>query len=334
MTMMQKILALLIFSISGLQLLSLTMGKYFSLSNLLSLGLEEPPSEVLSKSKENEFQFVEFLPNTVLLSLTNYGYIVLTKNLIMSLERLNLGKYLTVASFEKKASQSLLDMSEFTGRVHQLGSEKATQLASFGTQGFKERAGMRKILAIKWYLSRGHNVLYIDSDIAVLRDFRELFTQSDRASYDAILQDGRGSNLPTPNWFEPCTGFMYLRASSTTLNFTDLEKHAILWNKTRDDQSYLVAEFLPHWNIKQLPKAQFPTGWWLMNVIKTAERLKELSSAKPGTKDDLLYLVHMNYMKGGHIKAQRHREFGTLFYKGPDMLEFLGLDTAGARNPF
>jgi len=274
-------------------------------------------------AKTRDLGFVEFLPNTVLLTLTNTGYIVLTKNLITSLEMLGMGKYLTVASFEARATKSLKEMKEFSGRVHELDQRKASPLATFETPDFKENAGRRKLIAIKWYLSRGHNVFYIDSDIVVLRDFRPVLPKQDLDTYDAILQDGRGSDRPTPNWFEPCTGFMYLRASPTTLNCTDLEKHKLLWDRTRDDQSYLVKEFLPYWNIKQLPKAQFVTGWWVNNVIKDRRSMRR-RMYQNGNKT--LYIVHMNYMKGGVTKARHHWKFGTFFYEGPGVAELLDLE--------
>jgi len=274
--------------------------------------------------KTNDFEFIEFLPNTVLLTLTNTGYLLLTKNLIMSLERIGLGKYLMIASFESKASKSLLEMREFTGKVHKFANNKPTPMAMFETSQFKENAGRRKLIAIRHYLQMGHNVFYVDSDVAVLLDFRKAFSVEDLDTYDAILQDGRGSDLPTPNWFEPCTGFMYLRASPTTLNCTDIEKHKRLWNRTRDDQSYLVREFLPYWKIKQLPKAQFVTGWWMNNVIKTSSHLHRLRCSRG--VNSTLYVVHMNYMRGGVTKLRHHWKFGTLYYEGPGVSELLDLE--------
>jgi len=136
---------------------------------------------------------VEFLPNTVLLSTTTTEFVTLMKNLITSLENLGLGKYLTVVSFEANATQSLKEMKEFTGRVHQLGNEEESATSDL------DFIARQKIIVMEWYLSRGHNILWIDNDIVILRDFRVYLNESDRETYDAILQDGRGTNVSTPN---------------------------------------------------------------------------------------------------------------------------------------
>lgn len=147
---------------------------------------------------------------------------MLTKNLISSLERLGLGKYLVVVSYEGTATKSIQQMNGFSGRVNELANDTAKPIAVFSSKtAFKEMAGSRKIFAIKYYLSRGHHVMFVDSDIAVMRDFRYVLPKKDLETYDIIIQDGRGDGGQANH----CTGFMYLRASPTTLNFTDLEKH-------------------------------------------------------------------------------------------------------------
>jgi len=265
---------------------------------------------------------VEFLPNTVLLSTTTTAFITLTKNLIMSLETIGLGKYLTVVCFEANASQSLKHMAEFTGRVHELGndtefSEKTHNISAV------ECVERQKIIAMKWYLSKGHNVLWIDNDIVVFRDFRVWFNESDRETYDAILQDGRGTNVSAPNWFKPCTGFMYIRASPTTLNFTNLTQHEKLWSRTRETETYLLEGFLPYWKIKQLPIGQFANEWWLLNMIRTRRRIRMLRiSSRP---DRAIYLTHVDDSKGAVAKARQLWRFGTFFYNGPGSTELLDL---------
>jgi len=260
---------------------------------------------------------VDFLPNTVLLSTTTTGFVTLIKNLITSLENLGLGKYLIVVSFEANTTQSLREMKEFTGRVHQLGNEEESSKSD------SDLIARQKIIAIEWYLSRGHNVLWIDNDIVALRDFRLFLNESDRETYDAILQDGRGTNVSTPNWFKPCTGFMYLRASPTTLNFTNLTLHEKLWSETRDSERYLVEGFLPHWKIKQLPKGQFVNEWWLLNMIRSRRRLRMLRIASKISR--AVYLLHVEDSKGAVAKARQQWRFGAFFYDGPGSAELLDI---------
>jgi len=102
------------------------------------LGYEETEEEI----------FLDFMPNTVLLTVCNTGYILLTQNLIMSLERLNLGKYLIVASTEPTALDFLGEMSEFSGSLLTLGNESASGLAKWWYHDkFKERASVTKLKA-------------------------------------------------------------------------------------------------------------------------------------------------------------------------------------------
>jgi len=251
-----------------------------------------------------------FLPNTVLVTVCNTGYLILTKNLIMSLERLNLGKYLIVASTEPEALRVLTEMKEFSGRVLSLGNDSSTELAEWTSHSsFKSRGSVSKLKVFSYFFSRGVNVFYMDSDVAVLQDFREYFSPSDLHYYDLIIQNGSGV-LKYPPQLNPCTGFMFLRASPVTLDFTDLDKYGSAFEQATGDQQYLLDNFLDHWTYKQLPQTRFPNGEYLYYVVKTKEELWR--------KQDRPYIVHMNFVIGGKKKLQKHHQFGTLFY-GPEM---------------
>jgi len=148
-------------------------------------------------------------------------------------------------------------------------------------------------------------VFYIDSDVAVLTDFREYFSPWDLNSYDLIIQNGSSvpSNGKTLNL---CTGFMYLRASPLTLDFTNLEKYGSVFDKATGDQEYLH-KFIKKWKYKQLPQSKFPNGRYLYLIIKTKQKLWEAQETTP-------YIVHMNFVIGGKNKLKKHEKFGTLFY--------------------
>jgi len=83
------------------------------------------------QEEEEEKIFLDFMPNTVLLTVCNTGYLLLTQNLIMSLERIKLGKYLVVASTEPTALDVLGEMNEFSGSLLTLGNESASGLAKW-----------------------------------------------------------------------------------------------------------------------------------------------------------------------------------------------------------
>jgi len=252
---------------------------------------------------------LNFLPNTVLVTVCNTGYLILTKNLIMSLERLNLGKYLIVASTEPEALRLLAEMKEFSGRVLSLGNDSSTELAEWTSHSsFKSRGSVSKLKVFSYFFTRGVNVFYMDSDVAVLQDFREFFSPSDLHYYDLIIQNGSGV-LKYPAKLNPCTGFMFLRASPVTLDFTDLDKYGSVFEQATGDQQYLLDNFLEHWTYKQLPQTRFPSGEYLYYVVKTREELWR--------KQDRPYIVHMNFVIGGRKKLQKHHQFGTLFY-GPE----------------
>jgi len=250
--------------------------------------------------------FLNFLPNTVLTTVCNTGYLALTKNLIISLERLNLGRYLVVASTEPSALNLLLEMEEFSGKLLSIGNDSATELAEwYDHRAFKARGSVAKLAVLRYFLSRGKNVFYLDSDIAVLKDFREFFSPWDLRNYDLIIQNGSGV-LHYPAKLDPCTGFMYLRASPVTLDFVDLDKHSGLFSQATGDQQYLLKNFLNtgSWNYKQLPQTKFPNGEYLYYIVKTKEELRSLSP----------YIVHMNFVVGGNKKLAKHKQYGTLLY--------------------
>jgi len=275
------------------------------LAIILSLIMSRSVANPDRKLDGQQEQFLTFLPNTVLVTVCNTGYIILTKNLIMSLERLNLGKYLIVASTEPEAVRLLTEMKEFSGRVLSLGNESSTEWAAWSNHSiFKARGSVSKLNVLSYFISRGLNVFWMDSDVAVLQDFREFFSPSDLHNYDLIIQDD-ASGLIYRAKSNPCTGFMFLRASPATLDFTNLDKHGSEFDQATGDQQYLRENFIEHWTYKLLPLTRFPNGRYLYNVVKTKEKL--------WTEYDRPYIVHMNWVIG-RKKIQKHRQFGTMFY--------------------
>jgi len=274
--------------------------------SILSLIMSRSVANPDRKLEGWQEQFLTFLPNTVLVTVCNTGYVILTKNLIMSLEKLDLGKYLIVASTEPEALRLITEMNEFSGRVLSLGNESSTELADWSSHSiFKSRGSVSKLKVFSYFLSGGVNVFYMDSDVAVLKDFREYFSPYDLHNYDLIIQNG-SSVLKYPPELNPCTGFMFLRASPTTLDFTNLDKHGSAFEQATGDQQYLLDNFLEHWTYKQLPQTKFPNGEYLYYVVKTKEELWREQN-KP-------YIVHMNFVIGGKKKLQKHIQFGTMFY--------------------
>jgi len=257
--------------------------------------------ELEAPNRQNEFP--EFLPNTVLFTITNKGYTRLAKNLITSLEKLKLGKYLVVVSYEPAAIKVIEEFDSFSGKTLLLGKSKATKWAAHSTEEFKENGSKSKLKALRYFLEKGINVFYIDGDIVVLRDFRDAFTGKDLSTMDVIIQDDYNVLLKKRR-FVPCTGFMYIKYSQKTLKCTDLDAHDLWWKEAKGDQMYLRNFLiLQQWKVKLLPQADFPNGSYLYNRIGTKEALW---ANKP-------YIVHVNYVVGG-TKLTKLREYGILFY--------------------
>jgi len=116
--------------------------------------------------------------------------------------------------------------------------------------------------------------------------------------------------MDNPPKFNPCTGFLYVRASPLTLDLTNINKYKSQFSEATGDQEYILKNFLETGSLKykQLPMKEFPNGSYLYNIIRTKVQLWWSRETEP-------YIVHMNFVVGGKQKLLKHQEFGTLFYR-------------------
>jgi len=116
--------------------------------------------------------------------------------------------------------------------------------------------------------------------------------------------------MDNPPKFNPCTGFLYVRASPVTLDLTNIKKYRTEFDEATGDQEYILKNFLETGRLKfkQLPMPEFPNGSYLYNIIRTKVQLWWSKETEP-------YIVHMNFVVGGEKKLLKHQEYGTLFYR-------------------
>ncbi len=236
---------------------------------------------------------------TLVFTVTSDGYKYYTWNLYKMLQMLKVPWKLCILCLDRESKDFFDRIAQIPSRLYLMPGERVMhkEPVRFATPPFK-RMNRMKIKALQELSQRGdiERLIFIDSDIAVFKDFVPYFT--DALQTEPLLFqcdeniDGshRCSNINACT--NPCTGVIgMLLNSETRPKFKDLYKiEAEPWGSAMTDQDY-IANRLKQLSLSYatLSRTEFPNGIFLAN-----------NKYKEGNP----YLVHFNYIVGKAKQAK------------------------------
>jgi hypothetical protein len=228
-------------------------------------------------------------PHTVLASITNYGYLLYTLNMLKSLKPFGLDKTIMIICLDQKGTQILRRL----GYSVIYADEELPNFCAWNTSGYDKIC----YLKLKWIhtiLSQQKNILLIDGDIVFRKNpLDDLTRWHQEPTVEAWIQNDGNSDSDVRNL---CTGYIFLRSNEKMIALYDCaeggEKYrACAFNN--NDQTYFNHFVKPHCITKALPLEQYPNG----DVFyQNSENLKNSA-----------VLVHFNWVKG-HQKMEKMKE--------------------------
>lgn len=219
--------------------------------------------------------------NTLLVTLTNEGYVNFTLNLIESLKLHHLDKKIVCFCLDKSSYSTLMSK----GYACLLYDVDLQSLSLFNTVNFKKITFL-KFFLIHYLLTLRYNVLFTDGDIIFKRNpIPYILDIVSTGMFDIIIQnddpfiaaENIGQNL--------CTGFFFVQSNERTLDVFSFAKSEArdAFNLCANDQDYFNNFMKSKLRVNVLSQALFPSGYALANI-----------------KDDEAYIVHFNYMVGNN----------------------------------
>jgi Nucleotide-diphospho-sugar transferase len=223
---------------------------------------------------------------TVLVTLTNSGYLLYTLNLLKSLQPYGLDKKVFIVCMDTPVAEALRQRGYHT---HSENREALARFCPWNTKGYDEICYM-KLRTIHKLLSMGRNVLLMDGDVVFRKNPQEAWREWWSAPvYDVYIQNDAQRNQDVTNL---CTGYMWIRATPVTQEAYDCisaegqeryRRHCAFLN---NDQTYFNEYVKPVCRVYALPLEDYPNGkMYMENKARIHDRC---------------VLVHFNWLKGHH----------------------------------
>lgn len=234
---------------------------------------------------------------TVITTVTNYGYLLYTLNMLKSLKQFGLEKKVFIVCIDKKGALILNNLG-YSNVLCIDDSSKQINLEKFcpwNTKGY-DKICYLKLELIYRILNLNKNVLLIDGDIVfkkdLIIDLREWWKDS---RYDVWVQNDSQENRNTENM---CTGYMFIKSSNKLKELYDCVSEIGKRKYTEcafdnNDQSYFNKFVKPMCQFNALPLEKYPNGKMFYDNTAILN-----SSA---------VLVHFNWVKG-HLKMAKMKE--------------------------
>jgi hypothetical protein len=229
---------------------------------------------------------------TILTTVTNYGYLLYTLNMLKSVVPFGLDKKVLVVCMDKKAYQTLYKLGY---QVYCVDENTLGRFCPWNTKGY-DKICYLKLVLIHHLLSLEKHVLLMDGDIVFhknpLDDLRVWWTDK---RYDVWIQNDALQNGNTENL---CTGYMFIKSSDRLQQLYDCvsEQGRFKYESCafdNNDQTYFNQFIKPHCLVNALPLEDYPNGnMFYQNKANIQDSMK---------------LVHFNWVRG-HLKMVKMKE--------------------------
>jgi hypothetical protein len=236
---------------------------------------------------------------TLVFTVTSDGYKFYTWNLYKMLQMLKVPWKLCILCLDRESNDFFNRIAQIPSRLYLMPGDRVLhkEPVRFGTPPFK-RMNRMKIKALQELSQRGdvERLIFIDSDIAVFKDFVPYFTdllQTEPLVFQCDENiDGSFRCSSSSACTNPCTGVIgMLLNSETRPKFKDLYKiESEPWGVAMTDQDYIGSRLKQlSLSYGTLSRTEFPNGIFLPN-----------NKYKEGDP----YLVHFNYIVGKAKQAK------------------------------
>jgi hypothetical protein len=229
---------------------------------------------------------------TIMTTVTNYGYLLYTLNMLKSLKAFNLDMKIFIVCIDKKGSDILRKLGY---NVLCVDDQELSSFSPWNTKGYDKICYLKLELIYK-ILSLNKNVLLIDGDIVFRKDLMiEMREWWKDKVFDVWIQNDAQRNGNTRNM---CTGYVFIKSSDRLIELYDCvseagKKKYLKCAFNNNDQTYFNDFVKPYCIFNPLPVEQYPNG---KMYYENTEELKESP-----------ILVHFNWVHG-HMKMAKMKE--------------------------
>jgi len=229
---------------------------------------------------------------TVITTVTNYGYLLYTLNMLKSLQPFGLDKKILVVCIDNQSSIILKNKGY---HVYCINDSSLQRFAPWNTKGY-DKICYLKLELIYRMLSLNKNVLLIDGDIVFLKNpLDDLCTWMDTINDDVYIQNDSQSNSNTTNM---CTGYLYIKSNKKMMDAYDCvseegKQKYLTCAFDNNDQSYFNTFVKPTCKMNALPLEKYPNG--------------KVFYDNPDIIKHTAVLIHFNWVKG-HLKMAKMKE--------------------------
>ena len=230
---------------------------------------------------------------TVITTVTNYGYLLYTLNMLKSLTAFDLDKKILIVCIDRKGSNILKKLGY---NVFCIDDEQKDlgKFCPWNTKGY-DKICYLKLELIYSVLSLNKNILLIDGDLVFLKNPLDDIKWWIKEEYiDVHVQNDSLENLNTTNL---CTGYMLIKSNDKMINLYDCvsekgRKKYLECAFDNNDQSYFNKFVKPYCTFQALTLMKYPNGQAFYN--------------QPSRKESAV-LIHFNWVHG-HIKMAKMKE--------------------------
>ena len=229
---------------------------------------------------------------TIITSLTNYGYLLYTLNMLKSLEPFGLDKKIFLVCIDKKGATILKRMGY---NVFCVDDNELSKFSPWNTKGY-DKICYLKLELIYRILSLNKNVLLIDGDIVFRKNpLEDMGIWWKDTIYDVWIQNDAQENRNTKNM---CTGYMFIKTSDRLIELYDCisevgQKKYLKCAFDNNDQTYFNNFVKPGCMFNALPLEKYPNG---KMYYDNTDMLNESA-----------IIVHFNWVQG-HLKMAKMKE--------------------------
>jgi len=228
---------------------------------------------------------------TIITTLTNYGYLFYTLNMLKSLKPFGLDKKILVVCIDKKGA-NILRQHGYNTYCADNTNQTLGKFCPWNSKGY-DKICYLKLELIYRVLSLNKNVLLIDGDIVFRKDpLEDIRVWWKDAIYDVWIQNDAQENDNTQNM---CTGYMYIKSSDRLIKLYDCvsdagQKKYLTCAFDNNDQTYFNNFVKPACIFNALPLEKYPNG---KMYYDNTDKL-QISAV----------IVHFNWVHGHHKMAK------------------------------
>lgn len=230
---------------------------------------------------------------TVMTTVTNYGYLLYTLNMLKSLKEFGLDKKVFILAIDTKSCNILKKMGY---NVYSIDNKDLGKFCKWNTAGY-DKICYLKVELIYRILSFNKNILLIDGDIVFRKNpLEDMKIWCNDTIYDVWIQNDAQQNNNTRNM---CTGYMYIKSSDRLIELYDCVSD-IGQNKymrcalDNNDQSYFNKFVKPSCMFSALSLEKYPNG---KMFYENSDKITETA-----------VLVHFNWVHG-HEKMAKIKQY-------------------------